>query len=1703
MRKIVCGKAITSILMTSGFLCLIIYGIFLNFDAKRAAADPVAADPYKAEYLVDENFSLLQNVNGSRLPSGWDVRDAGGALASLYNNYFYIADSSTVLPVSLSREFLAYSGKLTLEYRFKPRSTSIDGWSWRLYEGDTEAIGIAAQGSNLVVERSGGTTTLQAYSAGTEYGIKVVADTSSDTADIYVNGGLAASGVSFANAVSQLDRFELRSDASQQGEIQQLGVKIYKGYAVNERYLSTVPGVLPQDWTYVSSGGSIAVVEMKSATAPDTYSLKVDSSAAAGAMSAAKSLSGVSGKTVFEFKAFLPDQRDGFSAELKSGSAVLLKLNTSDGQWNYADATGTEVPFYDYQANLWTHLKAVVDSSSGKADLYVNGKLVVDQAAIAVSASEADGIVFGADTSSQGVLWLDDILVYAKQPLPTDYVPEPAASASHDQLVGVQSCPIWREGSHGGWDVITSFEERTPYLGYYDEGNPETADWENKWMAENGIDFQLACWFRPTNGQGVPVKDPYLSQSLHEGYFNSEYSDRTKFAILWENGASSAADGTDFRTNLIPYWIEYYFKDPRYLVIDNKPVFSIYSMSGLTRDFGTTPGAVKAELDYFRWAVQQAGFDDLILLTAYPGTDPTYLASLAAAGFDAVYSYSLGEVSGYPAMQMSYMTSQRDADAIDVVPTISMGRDDTAWGGNPGYYATAAEFESTAEWVRDTFVPSLQADSVGRELVLLDNWNEFGEGHYLMPSALHGFDYVEAIRDVFGGSTATNAQPTAAQKARINVLYPAGRSLPDLTPAVPTQTNQFGTSWSFDTNGDSEGWTPLNQIDDETVSGGAYSASSTGSDPGIISAAGLSIDAANTPYIKIGMSSSIASKGQLFFITDEDPNWSEAQSISFYVEPNSSGYSEYVLNTWRNSKWRGTVTQLRFDPMAVAGSFAIDFIGAMKAPSTGYSLYVDGNITYPHDVPYASGSSIMLSVGETLRQTGAKFEWDAATSTMTIVKDGSVFTLTAGQSYATKNGVSVSLERAPELLGTRGLAAPSGFFKNVLGYPMLADPNVPRINLFSKSKTWTFATAEGWTAAAQISGLAASGGYLDGVSTGTKPELVSADGLGFDAADIKRVRVTMRNGTSGTTAKLYYRTGSVSAWTESASAAVYVVPGDTAYREYVFDTSALAGWTGELKQLKLVPANATGSFSIDRIQLDFDALAAVPGDNLIANGEMELSSPTFSGYQTNISFSEEAARSGSRSLKVEKTSNYASIAFPAAIVPGQPFYYSAWVKLSPTASANSVLRLCLSYKADGVTKQLIILTSGKLNASSWTQVSGTYILEDSSTAITNMSMFAYTDIPAAADTFYLDDVEIRPIAFTPDSTWVRPSSVSMSPSASLLIVGDKLHLDATVAPSGAVNRHLVWSSSAPAVATVDEFGYVRAIGAGTAVIAALAEDGGAQATSTVIVTATESAYPGDNLLSDPGMEAATPAYTVYAATRSVSTAVYRSGSQSLLVTKTDNYGSIYLPATIERDKAYRYAIWAKLAPDSNPGTVLRLCLTYKVNGVSKQIILFTSDTLSATEWKQVSGVYTITDSGTITNTSMFIYTDLPAAQGSFYIDDAEIRPMLLNGQSIEAATGVPAVPALSHDNGEDNGLDDGDYTVTMNVSSDNNARLYRLYENGKLIDTQVLDDNSPAAQQASTKIAGRANGVYQYRAELLNAFGKTESSLMTVTVTDA
>ncbi|HOZ48791.1 MAG TPA: glycoside hydrolase family 99-like domain-containing protein [Candidatus Hydrogenedentes bacterium] len=365
---------------------------------------------------------------------------------------------------------------------------------------------------------------------------------------------------------------------------------------------------------------------------------------------------------------------------------------------------------------------------------------------------------------------------------PQDYVPVPQPVTPR-RLVGAHYCPLWKEGSRGGgWTQIEPFREREPLLGWYDEHDPEVTDWEIKWAVEHGIGFFVYCWYRAEQGGPVEMR---LGHAIHEGLFYARYRDYFKFCIMWENqwrGHSGVSSEQDLFENLLPFWIDEYFKNPGYVVIDNKPLLFIYRPEYVIEDLG---GAAEARTAFegMRQACRDAGFDGLYILGEDRGTARGPLERMVDLGLDYSFSYCWpvpDDPDGPTAIaaQERYWQVRKDFGIIPDLLTVSMGWDSTPWHYSYSKWRLTPDEFATACRKADAFMNSLPADSLASQVVLLDNWNEFGEGHYIAPHRQYGFGYLDAVRAAFSDAPAAHEDlvPEDLGLGPYNTLYAAKKA---------------------------------------------------------------------------------------------------------------------------------------------------------------------------------------------------------------------------------------------------------------------------------------------------------------------------------------------------------------------------------------------------------------------------------------------------------------------------------------------------------------------------------------------------------------------------------------------------------------------------------------------------------------------------------------------------------------------------------------------------------------------------------------------------------------------------------------------------------------------------------------------------------------------------------------------------------------
>ena len=283
--------------------------------------------------------------------------------------------------------------------------------------------------------------------------------------------------------------------------------------------------------------------------------------------------------------------------------------------------------------------------------------------------------------------------------------------------------------------------------------------------------------------------------------------------------------------------------------------------------------------------------------------------------------------------------------------------------------------------MKESYLPECDSDTLDGRMVMLDNWNEYGEGHFFMPAELAGFDYLEAIGTVFGQTEHTDIRPSAQQLERLGRLYPQDRTVEQLPYQNDEAVYQKAVkTWDFDSG--AEGFTTKSwHVTDLKAEDGALTGTATSDDPILHSPDNLEIALENVSYLRIRYkngSSSTTSK--LYFITEEDQTWNESKAVSWAVPANMEGYADFLVPVGKNKNWTGTLKQLRLDPFEKQQqqTFWYDTVEILKdIPNAEENLISNGNM---------EGEGLPQTVGASCSITG----WDyhgGYRSLMTVSED--------------------------------------------------------------------------------------------------------------------------------------------------------------------------------------------------------------------------------------------------------------------------------------------------------------------------------------------------------------------------------------------------------------------------------------------------------------------------------------------------------------------------------------------------------------------------------------------------------------------------------------------------------------------------------------------------------------------------------------------
>ncbi|MGO8747919.1 MAG: LamG-like jellyroll fold domain-containing protein [Thermoguttaceae bacterium] len=517
-------------------------------------------------------------------------------------------------------------------------------------------------------------------------------------------------------------------------------------------------------------------------------------------------------------------------------------------------------------------------------------------------------------TSSQAVRFL------ANPRLPkATYVPEPVPARTGKYTIWTHYCPLWKHGTHNGWKLIEPWPERKPVIGWYNEGEPEVADWHIKQWLEHGISGVVYCWYR-TN-LNAPVTQQ-LGHAIHDGLLKARYIDRIKFAIMWENGCGQGVGSTkDLMENVLPFWIENYFSHPSYQRVNGKPLLYIWVPSNVTKHLGSSE-EVRKTFDAMRAVCRQKGLGGLYIVGCIGGQNREALEAMVKEGWDASSAYgadwrppqqvrTVGDFvcapfEGFIDQQEQIWKFKRRLGILPDITAVMMGWDSRPWKETPFFWS-----ENTPQKFRDLCLRAKAVMDAGpdKNPVIFCCWNEFGEGHYIEPTRGYGFSYLDVIRDVF----------TAGPKEHLDIapedvgMRPCDSWYREARQAVANESAATD-SWS---DKRLAAWNSMMGLGEVKLDKGVLRAQATSDDPAF-SLNGLRLRAGRYARVVVEMRVSRPGGAQLFWSTVSHPDMTEDGSLTLPTAADGQ-FHRYAFDVAKNGHWGGCVTALRFDPTAKTG----------------------------------------------------------------------------------------------------------------------------------------------------------------------------------------------------------------------------------------------------------------------------------------------------------------------------------------------------------------------------------------------------------------------------------------------------------------------------------------------------------------------------------------------------------------------------------------------------------------------------------------------------------------------------------------------------------------------------------------------------------------------------------------------------------------
>lgn len=326
---------------------------------------------------------------------------------------------------------------------------------------------------------------------------------------------------------------------------------------------------------------------------------------------------------------------------------------------------------------------------------------------------------------------------------------------------------LWHGEGFTEWTKVSAanplfeghYQQHIPHadIGYYLLDSPETLRTQAEQMRKAGVHGQVFYhyWFSGKLILEEPARllldTPDIQMPFCFCWANENWTRRwdgnENEVLLGQN--YSAQDAHDFIHYLIPF-----FKDPRYLKVDDRPMLFVYRPSSF-------PNA-QEYLDIWESECAKAGIKRpyVVAVLTRGATNPKDFGM--DAGVERVlhdwtdgavpeikntlrrYWPINGSVLSYDDVAKFYMGQTEAKDFTYFRSTVPIW-DNTARYGSEAYLLQGSTPQRFQQWIESTIAYTQATLPSDRRFVLVNAWNEWAEGAHLEPDARYGYSYLNSV----------------------------------------------------------------------------------------------------------------------------------------------------------------------------------------------------------------------------------------------------------------------------------------------------------------------------------------------------------------------------------------------------------------------------------------------------------------------------------------------------------------------------------------------------------------------------------------------------------------------------------------------------------------------------------------------------------------------------------------------------------------------------------------------------------------------------------------------------------------------------------------------------------------------------------------------------------------------------------------------